>query len=295
MSKLWIFGDSYAELPHEGYRDHPDFRSPYQTTLAEMLDVDEVEVNGNPGTSASWCYLKVKEKFPDMKSTDFVFIVWTSRHRKWFIKDKPEHANIYLKDMHKIMHRDEADAIKSYIAYLINDEADALELNAYSSAIAYSCASNGIPYVSTAGFNEDEPLMFNPYVEVKGNLGNVCFEEFVNQDAWERCMGASGFVDRRLNHMSWESHDMLAKKLYASFTKREKFDLTTGFPKGIWEHAKDYINYNNSTVHYWDVRYDEKGRRLKLTGNNHHPGLNKSNRKFLMSDLKAAPKGGLHR
>lgn len=295
MSKLWIFGDSYAELPHENYIDHPDYIAPYQQQLAELLDVDELEVHGNPGTSASWCYLKVKEKFPDIKPTDYVFIVWTSRHRKWFIKDKPEHANIYLKDMHKIMHRDEADAIKSYIAYLKNDEQDALELNAYASAIAYSCASNGIAYIAVAGFNEDEQLMFNPYVEVEGNLGNVCFEEFVSQETWERCLGSSGFVDRRLNHMSWESHEALAKKLYKSLTTREKLDLTTGFPKGKWEHAKDYAKYNDSIVHFWDVRYDSQGRRLTLAGNNHHPGLNKTNRKFFMADMKRRPKSGLHR
>ena len=290
MSKLWIFGDSYAELPHTSYRDHPDYRSPYQTTLAEMLDVDELEVNGNPGTAASWCYLKIKEKFNEIKPSDYVFVIWTSRHRKWFIKDKPEHANIYLRAMEKIMHKDEADAIQSYLAYLKNDEVDCLELNAYSSAVAYSCAANNIPYISVAGFNEDTGLIFNPYIEVKGNLGNVCFNEFESQDMWGRCMETGGYVDRRLNHLSWESHDLLAKKLYHSFKTRETLDLETGFPEKKWTNEKDYADYNATTVHFWDVRYDEKGRRLQLAGGNHHPGLNKKTRKFNMADLKRAPR-----
>lgn len=295
MSKLWIFGDSYAELPHQDYTDHPDYKPPYQHQLAEMLDVDELEVNGNPGTSASWAYLKVKEKFNEIKPDDYVYIVWTSRDRKWFIKDRPEHANIHLRDLDKVLKRDEADAIKSYLAFLKNDDADALELNAYSSAVAYSCASNGIAYIATAGFAEDEMLMFNPYIEVKGTLGDVCFNEFVTQAAWEKCLGSAGFVDRRLNHMSWQSHDTLAKKLYHSFTTREKLDLTEGFQKGIWEHAIDYVKYNDTIVHFWDIRYDSQGRRLKLAGGNHHPSPNKTKRKFLMADLKRRPKSGLHR
>lgn len=290
MSKLWIFGDSYAELPHEAYREHPDYKAPYQQQLAEMLDVDELEVNGNPGTAASWTYLKVKEKFDEIKPEDYVFIVWTSRGRKWFIKDKPEHANIYLRDLEKIMHRDEADAIKSYIAYLKNDDTDALELNAYSSAVAYSCASNGIAYISSAGFAEDETLMFNPYVEVKGTLGNLCFDEFVSQDMWEKCLGSVGFVDRRLNHMSWHNHDILAKKLYHSFTTRETLDLNEGIVRDIWHTPKDYAKYNDSIVQFWDVRYDAQGRRLQM-----HDIPNKTNRKFMLADLKRRPKAGLHR
>lgn len=291
MSKLWIFGDSYAELPHESYTEHPDFHPPYQHQLAEKLGVDELEVHGSPGVAASWIYLKVKEKFPDIKPDDYVFIAWTSRHRKWFFRDMPEHSNIYLRDLAKIMHKDEAEAVKSYLAYLKNDEADMLELNAYTSSVAYSFASNQIAYIGTSGFEEDEHLIFNPFTEVKGSLGHVCFEEFKDRDQWDRCMKIGGYVDRRLNHMSWPSHDVLAEKLYESFTKRVPLDMTTGFPKGFWESEKMYKDYNASTVHLWDVRYDEGGNRLQIAGNNHHPGLNQRNRKFMMHELKSKPQG----
>ena len=298
MSKLWIFGDSYGELPHESYRDHPGYKPPYQNQLAEMLDVDELEVWASPGVAASWIYLQFKEQFPKMTKDDYVLVIWTSRHRKWFFKDLPEHSNIYLRDMEKIMHKDEADAVKNYLAYLKNDEADMLEMNAFASATAYAAASLAMPYIGVSGFNEDAPLMFNPYCEVKGSLGNVCFREFGDNtanDLWERCMKVGGYVDRRLNHMSWPSHDIFAKKLYNSFANREVLDLDTEFPVGYWKNEKQYKDYNADTVHLWDVRYDEKGNRLQLAGNNHHPGLNKRNRKFMMSDLRMLPKSGLHR
>lgn len=298
MSKLWIFGDGYAELPHESYREHPGYKAPYQEQLAEKLGVDELEVWGSPGVAASWIYLKFKEAFPQIKAGDYVFVVWTSRHRKWFFRDLPEHSNIYLRDLDKIMHKDEANAVKSYLAYLKNDEADMLEMNAFASATAYAAASASVPYIGVSGFAEDEHLMFNPYCEVKGSLGNVCFREFGSDNGnelWERCMKVGGYVDRRLNHMSWPSHDALAEKLHQSFVSRKTLDLDEGFPIGFWKNETQYKEYNADTVHLWDVRYDEKGNRLQLAGNNHHPGLNKRNRKFMMSDLRMLPKNGLHR
>jgi hypothetical protein len=78
-------------------------------------------------------------------------------------------------------------------------------------------------------------------------------------------MGSNNQVDPRLNHLSFENHDIMARKIMASIQLGKDLDLTSGFSKDIYQTEREATNINTKHKIYWDLQYDyETGQRIDV-------------------------------
>ena len=78
-------------------------------------------------------------------------------------------------------------------------------------------------------------------------------------------MGSNDQIDPRLNHLSFENHDIMARKIMASIQLDKDLDLTSGFSKNIYQTAREATNINTKHKKYWDVQYNtETGQRIDV-------------------------------
>lgn len=269
MPNLHVYGDSYVEAPHQDYLElvkKGEAHAPWYAQVATALDVDELHMHGKAGVSNEFIYDRWKHRLNKVKEGDYVIVVMTSPYRKWFFEHLPEFANIGMAGLHTVLEQEEVDAINSYVKYLENPVTPLIALDTISQTIAFNCMQKNVAkaFIIPA-FDDCVSYTYSPYVKNKGNLGLPCYGEFASQKIYNKCMSSNDQVDPRLNHLSWENHDIMARKVMASIQLGKDLDLTLGFSKDIYQTARETININKKHRKYWDVQYDtETGQRIDV-------------------------------
>lgn len=269
MPNLHVYGDSYVESPHQDYLElikKGEAHAPWYAQVATALDVDEMHMHGRAGTSNEFIYDRWKQRLDRVKEGDYVIVVTTSPYRKWFFEHLPEFANIGMRGLHTILEHEEVDAIDRYVKYLENPVTSLIALDTISQTIAFNCMQKNVAKAFIIpGFEECISYTYSPYVKNIGSLGNVCYNEFSGPKIYGACMSSNHQVDPRLNHLSWENHDIMARKIMASIQLNKDLDLTTGFSENIYKTTRAVKDINIKHRKYWDVQYDmESGQRKEV-------------------------------
>ena len=269
MPKLHVYGDSYVEPPRQEYLElvkKGEAHAPWYAQVATALNVDEMHMHGKAGVSNEFIYDRWKQNLDRVNEGDYVIVVTTSPYRKWFFEHLPEFANIGMRGLHTVLEQEEVDAIAGYVKYLENPVTSLISLDTISQTIAFNCIQKNVAKAFIIpGFEDSESYTYSPYVKNKGNLGISCYNEFSSRKIYNKCMSSNDQIDPRLNHLSFENHDIMARKIMASIQLGKDLDLTSGFSKNIYQTAREAANINTKDKKYWDLQYDlETGQRIHV-------------------------------
>jgi hypothetical protein len=237
MRKLWIFGDSFANL----VVDSPD--RIWQRQLVQQLCQHEntsieLHVVGLPGSSQDWALEQFVLSGQLIDKDDWVIFVATSPSRYWYFKDKPSLSNWHILDFDEACTREQSKAVELYIKHIQRLELDVLQCASRMGLIAYETHRLDrrpvivIPVSSMTAGPADRYT-----VDIKwalGDLSTVQFNEYSNpaeaaRRSRESVPGYFEGVDCRYNHLCLRNHDVLAEKIFQAFINDSKLDLTTGF------------------------------------------------------------------
>jgi hypothetical protein len=251
MSKLWVFGDSFATVKNSHYKDLDDHCQPswvWMQQVGKNLPITEARWNGLPGVSNEWIMNEIKKYTKDFSKGDYLIVTSTHVNRRWFIKDKPDIGNIYLDNINKLVTKKQARAIHLYKETFLDQHLVLSKL--YQEQFITWCYS----FAHTLGLNLcllpafDENPFFLHIKQYPGNIINslvgVDEAEFVGRaDKKYNLFHIWNGMDRRLCHLSEPNHTVLAQKIVKFFKYGEIIDLQNGFERNLFENEQDLINY----------------------------------------------------
>lgn len=237
---LWVFGDSYS-VDSTFMKNNPDYSqfiwepdNCWVEKLAEKLygDKHQRKIFAEYGVSNDWIFHSVTEQFDNIKPNDYVIVQLSSSSRKWFFEDRPKCSNI-LSTAFRVgedISKEEDKAIKMYGKYLHNLNLDDIIYKSYVLSLEYIALffrQNDVKMIVLPGFHDVNG--------VKGNLGDICFNEFADEKS-RTMFYDGGTVDPRMNHITPDNHEILAEKIYRFFEHGETVDLTSGFKLKVLNH-----------------------------------------------------------
>lgn len=223
LNKLWIFGDSFsAERSAEiTYNTWPEL-------LARKLELTQYINHALWGASNDYIFDALLKHAPEFKSGDYVIIQLTQQSRQWFFKDEPTCGNFYMKNIEKFITAQELTAVSQYITHLQRDEIDELRYLQLTLALEHIAKSlSHLRIVILPGYH------FVP--GVTGTLYDVSKSEFIEPKDEPLLLANHDGRDPRPNHLSQVHHQILADKLFNSWSTGNPIDLTTDFKKGFIE------------------------------------------------------------
>ena len=217
MAKLWVFGDSFSDMPQTGM-EHS-----WQNLLANKLKITEIENRASPGVSNDWIFYTVTSNINNLTGDDYVVIQTTQKHRQWFFQDQPTISNYWIKDFERFVTPDQSKAVDMYAEHLQSDLIDDIRWTQFSLALERLTRLVDTNILILPGFNSVNGVI--------GTLLEVSDSEFINQDNIKQYFYSNQGIDPRNNHLSTENHKILAEKIFNFFSNNEMIDLTTGFKK----------------------------------------------------------------
>ncbi len=220
--KLWIFGDSFSAKRQQ---DLHDYKILWHEELGKRLQADVV-YKSNFGLSNDYIYKELLENIQNIQNDDYVLIQYTEKNRQYFFAEHPDcgnyHALCNMSDSQILqlgMDKKVKNAVKEYIKYLQNDDADNIryhQLLLATGGLFQEITTNNIRLFS--GFEKVNG--------VKGCLNNISWNEYKNKQQHF----TADQIDLRQNHISEANHLILANKLSYWFTEPGKMlDLEQGF------------------------------------------------------------------
>tara|TARA_A100001011_G_scaffold319376_1_gene339424 strand:- start:6101 stop:6892 length:792 start_codon:yes stop_codon:yes gene_type:complete len=260
MSRLYIFGDSWALSPAEEFVDDPKAPQTWQFELMDKLQCSKIQFAAGNGTSIDWAMHHYWKLHTEIKENDYIVFVMTHPSRTWLLQEHPELANIWMNQKGWPISSQEKKAIEMYRRYLNNKENIVCRLKSASIALSYDAMHRRAKVIQVPGFtyyDEGEltsTMLFNPWCEVEGSLEIIGGENF---DATDKLKAQVDMVtksgtDNRLNHMTWDNHSILAEKLYQSFENRKPLHLQVGISNDIiFNDVEEWKNYNSDILHNW--------------------------------------------
>lgn len=219
MSKLWIYGDSFAQ-------DHQVESQWHRQYFAQSYHCDLV-IHAQAGVANDWISTEILNTHTAWNKGDQVIVIPTQPNRQWWFPEYPHMSNINSMWGHPLAQDIEAkdknrvDAVGYYMNFLQRDDIDQLrarQMLAWMSALAVD-----IDLIIIPAFD----LGFSACSQCKGNLTDVCNAEFFDQRSRQRYYQQG--TDLRLNHLSSKNHTILANKLI----QEDVLDLTQGFQTGF--------------------------------------------------------------
>ena len=273
MSKLWIFGDSFAIEPnkHYNYRNKSDWIWPKQL-LRKMSDIDKIEIIGIAGCSNEYIMKLITDARPDFAPGDYLIVITTSIMRQWIFPDCPELGNIHslinfyymeaeqtknydqrpwyipffpiTTTLDKRITKKQKKALESYYTelFLLNSEERGKIFLETFMTWAYSLGNwhNLKSVVILPAFNS-QPL----HTSSNGMLLEIDAAEFKKKgvlsmessqlDRREKFIHKNDGVDPRIMHLSRPNHSVLADKLYNFFVNQTDIDLSSGFHESLFD------------------------------------------------------------
>lgn len=233
MSKIWVFGDSYAV---------PFFEKPgpeavhWSSLLALKLKCDAVEIRAHNGAANEWIYFQFQQNLPNITEDDYVIFVSTQIERRWFFLNNIGSSNFGVSNLSEAaLSRDEKTALKYYATYLDNPIMSSVLFNTICNSIHYVSKNQNLNTLILPGFEEAGYPISGKYT-VTGSLFDVGVNEIKgkNNKAWFNFIANTHKgLDPRIGHLSYVNHCILTDKLYDTFTNNKILDLTTGFEEEI--------------------------------------------------------------
>jgi hypothetical protein len=228
MSKLWVFGDSYAELS-------PD-QIHWSELLSNQLDCNDMEVHSHHGAANEWIYFQFVEQLPKISSDDFVVIVSTQINRRWFFMNDVGTSNFKLhKSTDNNLSPSENLALEYYTNHLDNTLLASILFETFCNAIHYVAEKNNINLLILPGFEERDFPLSGKY-NIHGSLFDICKNEVKGNswDAWWEYIAITHQgKDPRCGHLSLVNHEILSDKLFNTFTRGELLELESDFKREI--------------------------------------------------------------
>ena len=282
--KLWLFGDSFLSEQPPG-TPVEILQKQWFNQIGLMLHADVYNTAVN-GSSLEYLIMMLIQNKDIMKPGDYAIFTLTEPTRKWFIYDRPDWGNLWMKGGYRQYPvKKVVEAIDSYKEHLTNEAGN---LSLYYGALGlinHICGLHGIKYcvlpcfaphislkyeehgsnawVAAGGHKITEIEHMGKMCQIRGNLTKISTEEFgdgdeagnskdewmhIMQDKWRGC-------DQRLNHMTEPNHEFLAKKVYNCLVMGQNVDLNSGFQKSVInrDNYRD-INPNNIYNHVYSMK-----------------------------------------
>lgn len=249
MSQLHIFGDSFAS--NWGY----DFQ--WMQQLSDKLGCEKFHSTAQPGSANEWFLMMLAEVYSQehVKPGDYVVVTLSAAGRQWLIERVPQIGNwANMRDVdtgYFGLTKDEVNSIESFYMNLYNPAIDNFRWDAYAAWCTVMCnqlLQENIKMITLEGFGHSTAIRPQSCVPVTGSLYEISEKEFVSKSAMDTWYSRS-VPDQRLNHLLKDNHEILAEKLYQSFTNNEPLNLITGFKtKRITGSNDDHIQDQLSPV-----------------------------------------------
>ncbi len=228
---LWIFGDSFSV----GSTFKNESLWKYESNWIDMLKAEycpdhDIKNHSQFGVSNEFIFEQFGTIFSKIADGDICIIQTTSAARHWFFENDPALSNLGATHLDNYS-KEQKKAIEYYLKYLQNDKLDDILYTQFLYAVSYFLAARpNVQFLILPGFG-DAP-------HVTGNLQNICEGEFNNADVIPDFY-KKHYWDPRLNHISYENHSILAKKIAEYFREGTKLDLTKDFVSNIY--SSDYM------------------------------------------------------
>jgi hypothetical protein len=227
-NKLWVFGDSFAEVSN-------NFES-WQLKIANELQLDLMNVSIN-GCSADWLMFKWNELHQQISVDDRIIIVVPFPDRVCFWPDRPSVSGIasLSSSPEKLKGISEQSklAIKMYFTHLHNTAFSQTRINAWLQWVelfAHTAIHKPIIMHST---NLSTNLKMQ-YCEIaEGNIIDASINEFADHNTWVKISSSGAWLDPRTGHLSTQNHKVLADKILNFWSKSEPIDLNSGWHSAI--------------------------------------------------------------
>ena len=117
MSKLWVFGDSFATVKNSHYKNLDDHCQPswvWMQQVGKNLPITEARWNGLAGVSNEWIMNELKKYTKDFSKGDYLIVTSTHINRRWFIKVRFTIfllARLHRERLHKVVKIDTEEGI----------------------------------------------------------------------------------------------------------------------------------------------------------------------------------------
>jgi hypothetical protein len=215
MSKLWVFGDSYA------YESRINANS-WIRLLAKSLDCSGVENKAKVGCDNLYIAHQFINNISNIAADDYIILSLTDPGRFWLFDKHPQMSNWYSIDSFwtkakKFASKQEIEAAQGFTRYL------------YTSAHG-DTIHEMIRHVAISSHSNCRVMQgFFPVPGVKGCLVDISRNEHKGVTMEEKFRNSKE-GDSRENHLSEVNHKILADKLYKWFTEKNYLlDLTKDF------------------------------------------------------------------
>lgn len=235
MSRLWVLGDSFAEI-------RPGFDYAWQEKVSYNLGVELINVARN-GASSEWLSLHFANNvLKDIKHDDILILLVPLWSRVCIWPERPEFSGLLCMDLigkdplvdkgWAPYSKEEREAFKSYFMYLERKELTELKTLSLLNWVNNfaDCFKVKPLIIETRSQNMiDYSVNLNKCSLAQGNLLDVSVNEFLNYETWNNQTKKGLFHDLRLSHLSKENHLVLAEKITKYFTTGHTVDLQTEF------------------------------------------------------------------
>ena len=215
MSKLWVYGDSYAV-------DHANCDWQWYKNLSNILKVD-YKSQADYGVANEWICMKFIEDYKrnHIESGDTVIVVMTACVRHWFLWEHPNISNyenmINWPPGKFGITKEQINAVEQYYKHIQKGYVDAWKYDATTAWwnwYTQELSNKGIGLIILPGFNNTTDELHNGTVPVRGSMFHaVCEAEFTSLEAMDKYY-ARGLPDQRVNHMLKDNHHVLAEGIY---------------------------------------------------------------------------------
>lgn len=219
---LWVFGDSFS-VPKV---DFDDTAPPaWHEIVASSLNFDHYHCYAQWGVSNEYILEQILIHQMKFESGDCIIIQLTNSSRQWFIKDRPEISNFYVKDLDRWFTAEQVEAVNMYITHLHRPELDEMR---------YFMLVKTLERL-TQELSDCKILIlpgFHPIRDIKGTLTDICNGEFVSDSSRTAWYDKHG-IDTRVNHFSQENHLILAARITNFFQTGLLVNLQDGYKQGF--------------------------------------------------------------
>lgn len=232
-SKLWVFGDSFAEYKCGKYEADADYSWVYQNHIIKGLGLQHSpeEYNfGKGGSSLDYTYTMVWEQWENFAPGDIVIVAATNWHRAWLLKDLPGLSTLYNIEVNEATkwHKypvGSKEFFQFYFKYGHVDNNQKAKYQNFLYALSELQREKQVTVILLNCFKYNEGTVPSNIIKTKrGTLSEVS-----NAELLEKPEAGNYFIDKRINHLTPANHKVLAKKILRSIERGIDIDLETGF------------------------------------------------------------------
>ena len=217
---IYLFGDSFSSEKEKFFYPTLDY-TPWFDLVSQELNQEKINYS-LPGCSNEYIFYNFYHSFDNFQEDDKIIICPTSKNRIWLLEDFPELSNFNGLKSLDIISKDQKNAITAYQKYLQSDKYYDIKYAMFILAIRELCR-NTLAHVLILP-------TFHSVIGVTGDLTTVSEQEFETEELLDLYYQN---YDYRVNHLSQENHDILAKKVLDFFVDNKEVDLTKDFKKSI--------------------------------------------------------------